>query len=83
MKRLIKLINNERNNIMVTSPKASNECSGDSTAVDYCSLIDNKHCSTYAFDQCRKDYGKCSEGADDYCGIDYDSCSGAGQTDAA
>ncbi len=52
MKRIIKLINNERNNKSMLSQKALDRC--DSTAHDDCPSIDYGICSLYATDICTK-----------------------------
>ena len=91
-KKLIKLINNERVNQNIKSSKANENdpicgedmafCKADS--VDTCAYIDNAACSTYANDQCNKDYAACMEGAWDLCTAvakDVDLCIGAGVAD--
>lgn len=86
-KKLIKLINNERINLSIKSQKAvelddNAHCKDDS--VDICTYIDNAACSTYATDECSKDYAACMEGAWDICTAVYrdtDLCIGAGVTD--
>ena len=84
-KKLIKLINNERMNLSIKSKKAVDDnalCKPDS--VDICTYIDNAACSTYATDECSKDYAACMEGAWDICSAVYrdtDLCIGAGVTD--
>ncbi len=76
-KRLIKLINDERQRAGVKSSKG---CT--TGAVDICNQIDAAYCTTYAYDECRKDYAACSAGADDYCAYtDRSSCSGPGAED--
>lgn len=82
MKKIIKLINNERMNNRVTSAKASgSSCTG--TATDFCSSIDNAFCSVGAVDLCVKDYAACTRQAVDYCAPEYDlqACMGYGATD--
>lgn len=84
-KMFIKLINNERTNLSIKSQKAAEDnafCKADS--VDTCAHIDNAACSTYANDQCGKDYAACMEGAWDICTAvekDIDLCIGAGVAD--
>ena len=84
-KKLIKLINNERMNLSIKSRKAVDDnafCEADS--LDICTQIDNAACSTYANDQCGKDYAACMEGAWDLCTAvakDIDLCIGAGVAD--
>ena len=86
-KKLIKLINNERTNLSIKSQKAvelddNADCKEDS--LDFCAYIDNAACSTYANDQCNKDYAGCMEGAWDICTAVYrdtDLCIGAGVSD--
>ena len=81
MRKLIKLINNERANITLLSKKAYyDKCAAD--AFDLCGTIDNAVCTLYAYDYCiKEDYAACSKGADDTCYIDYDSCHGPGAED--
>lgn len=87
-KKIIKLINGERTNLSIKSQKAVDpdndraECKADS--VDICVYIDNAACSTYANDECNKDYAGCMEGAWDICTAVYrdtDLCIGAGVSD--
>ena len=84
-KKLIQLINNERLNLTVKSKKATEDyayCKADSN--DVCVYIDNAACSTYANDECNKDYAGCMEGAWDICTAVYrdtDLCIGAGVSD--
>ncbi len=83
MKKVIKLINNERMNNKVTSVKAdvTDICAG--TAIDICTLSDNATCTVGATDLCVKDYAGCSRQAVDYCAPEYDvqACMGYGTTD--
>lgn len=75
-KKIIKLINAERLNISITSKKALATCT--EGAYDYCSIEDHAACSTYAEDECGKDYAMCFDGAEDYCEVaDYTVCHGA------
>ncbi len=53
MKKIIKLINNERINSAVLSNKANNCVGG---GVDYCAKEDRASCSAYADDTCTYDY---------------------------
>ncbi len=79
MKKIIKLINNER---LAAKTAPSKACT--SGAVDICYIVDSAHCSTYAYDDCDKDYSACHAGADDICitNKDHDiGCSGAGEVD--
>lgn len=62
MKKLIKLINNERLNAKINASKGC-----DSTSLDTCSSPDYGNCALYAQDQCGKDYSTCAEGANDVC----------------
>ena len=79
IKKIIKLINNERIKPNVRMAKACTVVSG---ATDVCVYVDQEHCTTYAFDKCGKDYNACSAGADDVCSyIDYSACSGPGAED--
>ncbi len=80
MKKIVKLINNERNNKAMLSQKAQDKC--DSTAHDYCPSIDYGICSLYATDVCSKrDYAGCAEGAQDKCSIDTYACIGSNTYD--
>ena len=87
-KKIIKLINGERTNLSIKSQKAVDpdndraKCKADS--FDICVYIDNAACSTYANDECNKDYAGCMEGAWDICTAVYrdtDLCIGAGVSD--
>lgn len=62
MRKLIKLINNERANITLLSKKAYyDKCAAD--AFDLCGTIDNAVCTLYAYDYCiKEDYAACSKG---------------------
>ena len=81
MKKIIKLINNERIHNRVRSLKADAECS--TGAVDICYNVDNIGCTIYAYDKCSTtDLTACTEGAQDICGIDYASCIWEKKTDA-
>ena len=83
MKKVIKLINNERMNRRVVSAKAATRC--DTSSVDFCAEVnyDNAHCTVGAYDLCVKDYAACSNYATDYCAPERDSsaCFGANETD--
>jgi len=78
IKRILKLINNERLTVKIKSSKAC-----DSTSKDICTHLDSDGvgCTLYALDKCTKDYASCSQGADDTCGHDWNACTGAGATD--
>lgn len=79
---ILKLINNERTNVRISSKKGYSICP--SNAYDYCPSVstDMAMCGTFAFDRCtKKDYAGCQEGADDTCTIDTTACVGAGQED--
>lgn len=79
MKKLVKLINDERKINTILSQTAETCVSG---ARDVCLAIDHAKCSLYAYDFCsKKDYAGCSEGADDTCSIDTDACIGPGVED--
>lgn len=88
VKKMIKLINNERINPKIT-PRKANTCPSDlpcpdPTSIDFCMRIDYAHCTLYAVDDCNKDYAACSQGALDLCDwTDYAACHGAGQNDLA
>ena len=80
MKRIVKLINDERKNNIVLS-KTAQTCAS-TGAIDNCPKVDYAVCSLYAYDYCsKKDYAGCSEGADDTCAIDTDACIGPGAED--
>lgn len=77
MKKIIKLVNNERHNPQVSPAKGC-----ESTSIDVCTFADYADCFTYAEDRCGKDYTVCSEGANDLCGNkDYTACVGPGGYD--
>jgi hypothetical protein len=79
MKKVLTLINNERNILAVKTTKASILC--DNEAQDYvaenspCSIVDNAICTT-AVDECGNyDYAACVAGAIDICiSKDYSGC---------
>ena len=91
MKKYIKLVNNERKNIVLCSAKA---CSANS--IDICEVVtyDIGSCINDSYDHCGKDfegcfqysedicatldYKACYNGSDDYCSIDYAACSNYG-----
>ncbi len=75
MQRILKLINNEKKNILVKGAKGC-----DSTSVDYCKVADYGECTLYSYDTCGTDYSSCSAGALDGCisYTDYQGCSGPG-----
>lgn len=62
MKRIIKLINNERKNAKFCSQKGC-----DATSTDECLSIDAARCLIYAYDKCTKDYEACMRQATDIC----------------
>ena len=82
MKKIIKLINNERLNSAIVSKKAD-ECTTGS--YDYCTnqAHDVSACTTMSYDYCGKDYTSCREHAYDLCTqVDDDRpCSGEGASD--
>lgn len=81
MKKIIKLINNERSKATILSKKAE-ECTTGS--YDFCNYgVDVSNCTTNAYDYCGKDYTSCREYAYDYClYVDDDRpCSGQGASD--
>ncbi len=81
-KKMIKLINNERNSIKILSAKANMVCGSDS--IDICNEgYDYAICTNFAYDNCGKDYSACYNGADDVCShVDNDApCFGAGVED--
>ena len=93
MKKVIKLINNERKNAQILSQKATgciteDECANTSVdictggATDACIFIDAAHCSHRATDDCIKDYRACSFEQYDWCDyIDTSICVGASAED--
>ena len=62
MKRIIKLINNERKNAKFCSQKGC-----DATSTYECISIDAARCLIYAYDKCSKDYEACMRHAEDVC----------------
>lgn len=80
MKKIVKLINNERMNRKITASKA---CESDPTATDICQKKDYADCTVYAFDACVKDHAGCTQYATDYCDPvrDLSACSGVNETD--
>lgn len=73
MKKMIKLINNERRTARLLSQKG---------CYDTCTYVDNAKCSTYAYDHCGKDYAGCQgNAANDYCTTDHAGCEGVGTVD--
>ncbi len=83
IKKMVKLINDERLNPKIASKKATEPDTCDSTSVDVCNVADYSDCTVYAYDWCNTDYRSCTEGADDYCFGNYDTdlCSGPGESD--
>lgn len=76
MKKTIRLINNERVKVCVVGAK------GCTSTADICSIFDQAHCLSNAYDSCAKDYATCSSNAIDICEyIDQGACSGAGTVD--
>ena len=81
MRKIIKLINNERTNEKIQSKKATYDnacCEADS--VDICAVVDYVACTAYAIDKCNKDYAGCTTEAWDICDRDFTVCS-SGQYD--
>ncbi len=75
MKKIIKLINNERLDAKIESSKA---CVSTSHDVCNSSAYDKAECSTYSYDQCGKDYAACYNYGYDLCTVtDTDACSGS------
>ena len=75
MRKIIKLINNERINTRLLSKKAVEDnayCKADS--IDICSIIDSAACYAYANDQCNKDHAACSDESWDVCNFDCAAC---------
>ena len=82
MKKIIKLINNERLNEKISSLTAYVQC--DSTSGDVPGDIDQAGCAIYAYDKCSTyDLAACIQGAHDYCEGTYDTkaCIGPGAVD--
>lgn len=83
MKKIIKLINNERTNLTIASKKADVAC--DNTSIDYCGYVDRGGCAVYAYDKCDSyDLAACFEGAHDHCetkNYDTEACYGVGTVD--
>ncbi len=71
--KLVKLINNERNDRRIIPMKAD-VCTGQST--DICKLYeDNAICTVNSYDVCGKDYAGCYNYSYDYCAyIDNAAC---------
>ena len=74
-KKVIKLINNERENSKLALEKAC-----DTTSIDSCLYEDHDECVKHSEDTCRKDYAGCRTYAIDVCITDYASCA-EGATD--
>ena len=71
IKKVIKLINDERVVLKRASAKAC-----DATSTDICHEIDNAYCIVNSYDVCTKDFAACSYDSEDYCTyIDTDPCS--------
>ena len=73
VKKVVRLINNERSNRKVVSVKAVG-CTGVST--DICTaLFDYAICIENSYDVCGKDYAGCFNNSYDYCvGYDTTAC---------
>ncbi len=70
MKRMIKLINDERIKAGLASQKG---CTVGAT--DTCYSFDQADCTAKAYDACEKDYAGCSgEETNDICSVDYAAC---------
>lgn len=69
MKKIIKLINDERINVKIQSSKSC-----DTISYDLCAVYDGTSCASYSYDKCNKDYAACTGGATDTCEKDYASC---------
>lgn len=71
IKKVIKLINDERVTLKQVSAKAC-----DATSTDVCTEIDNAYCIVNSYDVCTKDYAGCSNDSEDYCAyMDTAPCS--------
>lgn len=80
MKRIIKLINNERVNAKIISAKG---CTENATDICVVSSYDKAHCSDNAYDYCYKDQAACTDNAYDYCrGTDRYGCYGSNASTA-
>lgn len=81
-KRIIKLINNERTNRLLSATKA---CDASSTDVCAIESYDLAHCTLSSYDLCVKDYAGCTKNSIDYCGgaegDDYYACHSYGAKD--
>ena len=70
VKKILKLVNNERVNSKLVSQKAC-----DATSKDVCPYVDNAECTTYSYDKCTKeDYAACYNYSDDTCTSDFYPC---------
>lgn len=82
-KHILKLVNNERTNVRITSKKGYSNCTAG--AYDWCpsASTDRAFCSgPQAYDYCSvKDLYPCLAGYDDTCSIDRSMCVGLGQAD--
>ena len=76
VKKLVKLINNERNDKSVVPAKALG-CTGLST--DTCTTgEDYARCTVNSYDVCGKDYAGCFDNSYDFCSYkDTDACGSA------
>lgn len=63
MKKIIKLINDERLNRKLNSGMAC-----DSTSKDSCAIEDHAGCTVFSEDYCGKDFAGCTNNSFDYCG---------------
>lgn len=74
MKKIIKLINNERTNPVISAKKAD-ACDAQSTDTCYSLTADFGDCYNHSYDVCNKDYAGCHSESYDYCtNIDEDAC---------
>ena len=71
IKKILKLVNNERKDSKLVSHKSC-----DATSVDSCPIsYDYADCMSYAYDMCIKaDYAGCYNYSDDVCTEDLYSC---------
>ncbi len=76
VKRIVKLINNERTNTKLEMPKAC-----DSTSYDVCKVDEHDYaqCIVNSYDYCNKDHAACFNNGYDYCDTfrDTDLCTGS------
>lgn len=75
VKKIIRLINNERTGFKNFSGKACED-----TSFNRCQVLDAATCTVNSYDVCTKDYAACYNKGYDFCDtttIDYDACVGS------